>query len=361
MIERFKSGCVWRQRDVWYFRAGRNGKAQRIGTVQQYRTESKARIAAQKLVYEGNKVESLPVVTLGAVISRYRKEKMPRRESTKRGYESWLSNHIEPRWQDVAVSEVKAYEVEQWLFTLELSNKSRAEIRSILGRLLDAAMLWRFLPKERNEMELVSLSDLKPKTKPRMITPEEFVALLKALEEPFRTMVCVAQYHGLGASEVLALKWKDVDWLDCSFRVERSIVNQIEDRTKTPNRDTRLPLDDDELLMLRAWRQQSEFTEPDNYLFASPHSAGEKPYHYTSYLWKIGIAAKKAGIPRITTHTFRHTYRAWGGTAGIPLLVMKDLMRHADVRTTANVYGGPVDSAMRKAHRQIMEIAKSAQ
>jgi integrase len=360
MRVRFKSGCVWKRGNIWYFRAGRKGKATPIGTTEEFPTETKARIAAQPLVYLANSEESLPEITLGFVVARYRAEKMPKRASTARGYKLWLKNYVEPKWQDTPLSKIHAEGVELWLHSLELSQKTKREIKGLIRRLLDSAMFWRMIPVGRNPMELIRIKKAKTTNKARTITVEEFQALIKALEEPFRTMACICQFHGLRVSEMLGLKWKDVDWFKNSLRIERSVVNQVEDDVKTEHSAASLPLEDEEIQMLKAWRAASEFTEDENFIFASPHSAGEKPYHYTGFLWKLEGAAKKAGIPRITTHTFRHTYRAWGGVSGIPVSLMKDLMRHSDIRTTMNTYGSPVEGEVRKAHKKIMQMVKSA-
>jgi integrase len=74
----------------------------------------------------------------------------------------------------------------------------------------------------------------------------------------------------------------------------------------------------------------------------------------------LEAAAKAAEIPPLTTHTFRHTYRSWAGVTGIPVALIKDLMRHSDIRTTMNVYGSPVDAALREAHSKIVQMVKTA-
>jgi hypothetical protein len=40
--------------------------------------------------------------------------------------------------------------------------------------------------------------------------------------------------------------------------------------------------------------------------------------------------------------------------------LIKDLMRHSDIRTTMNVYGSPVDSALREAHSKIVQMVNTA-
>jgi integrase len=56
-------------------------------------------------------------------------------------------------------------------------------------------------------------------------------------------------------------------------------------------------------------------------------------------------AAKAAGIGTdIGWHTFRHAYRSWLDETGAPIKVQQELMRHASIQTTMNVYGQAVGS-----------------
>jgi integrase len=357
MRVRYRSGCVWCQDGAWYFRAGRKGKAVRLGSTEQIKNETQARKAAQPHVTRANEIESLPVVTFGAVIERYKLEEMPPRECTARMYKSWLRLYIEPKWADVPVSEVRGEVVKLWLTTLDLGGKSKSEIKGMIGRLLRCAMLWRLIPTAPNEMELFQVKGRKRKNKARLLTVEEFVALVGQLDEPFRTMSCLAMFQGLRVSEVLGLKWGDIDWFEKAITIQRSVVDQVEDTTKTEASAAKLPLDPEEITMLLNWRARSEFTGNDNYVFASPHLGGDKPYRYTSLMWKLSKATAAAGIAKIGTHTFRHTHRAWAGESGIPIAVIKDMMRHSNIGTTMNVYGGTVPAALREAHSKIVKMA----
>ena len=68
-------------------------------------------------------------------------------------------------------------------------------------------------------------------------------------------------------------------------------------------------------------------------------------------------AAEKAGIGRLGTHALRHTYRSWLDAVGTPLAVQQKLMRHADIRTTMNIYGDVVTDEMAQAHRKVVQMA----
>ena len=48
-------------------------------------------------------------------------------------------------------------------------------------------------------------------------------------------------------------------------------------------------------------------------------------------------------------HTFRHTYRSWLDETGAPMKVQQELMHHASIQTTMNVYGQAMASSKREA------------
>jgi Phage integrase family len=55
-------------------------------------------------------------------------------------------------------------------------------------------------------------------------------------------------------------------------------------------------------------------------------------------------------------HTFRHTYRSWLDETGAPLKVQQELMRHASIQTTMNVYGQAMSSSRIEANGKVVEM-----
>ena len=87
-------------------------------------------------------------------------------------------------------------------------------------------------------------------------------------------------------------------------------------------------------------------------MFANP--ATERPYHQEEiqkkHIRKAGFAAK------IGWHTFRHSYRSWLDDTGAPITVQKELMRHASIQTTMNIYGKAMTNSKRQAHSKVVEM-----
>jgi integrase len=87
------------------------------------------------------------------------------------------------------------------------------------------------------------------------------------------------------------------------------------------------------------------------------YSLAVLPWSYDQ-IWRVyQKAAAKAAIGKLGTHALRHTYRSWLDAVGTPIAVQQKLMRHADIRTTMNVYGDVVTDEMRQAHGKVVRLA----
>jgi integrase len=209
-----------------------------------------------------------------------------------------------------------------------------------------------------NPMDLITIRGGTKRTrKPRSLTTEEFHKLVHYLEGPIRTIALVCVCFGLRISECLALKWSDVDWVNSKLRVERAIVRHRVDDVKTIYSGRQFSIDPEMLAVLKVWRQTSQFTEENDWIFASPIRIGRQPISYP-WVWKcFQTAAGKAAIGKLGTHALRHTYRSWLDAVGTGIAIQQKLMRHTDIRTTMNVYGDVITDEEAQAHTKVVRMA----
>jgi integrase len=213
------------------------------------------------------------------------------------------------------------------------------------------------VPVQRNPMSLVTVRGASKRLrKPRSLTAEEFQRFVAQLPEPFRTVAVLCVSLGLRISECLALKWSDVDWLKSALLVERGIVIGRVDETKTEGSRGALTLAPEILAVLSAWKMSTQFGESGDWIFASPTQLGRLPWSYP-WMWRMfQDAAKAAGLETFGTHTLRHSYRSWLDAVGTTIAVQQKLMRHADIRTTMNVYGSVVTDEMSTASGKVARL-----
>ena len=358
-VQRHASGSVRfdKRRRTWnflWYEAGKR-RSKLIGTKQQYPTKA----AAWKAV---TPVETKPqpssTATVGALVEQYRAEKMPTRYSTRRSYNAWLRNHVLPKFGACAISDVQARPVELWLESLSLTPRSRAAVRGLLRILWDYAMWRGDVATQRNPMELVTIKGASKRTsKPRSLTVEEFQRFVVHLDEPFHAIALVCVCFGLRISEALALKWGDVDWLNGKLSVQRGIVRQRVDDVKTETSHTAITVTETMLQALKTWKQTTQFSTQEDWIFASPAQLGRLPWSADSVNDAYKKAASAAGVAHVSTHSMRHTYRSWLDAVGTPIAVQQKLMRHADIRTTMNTYGDVVTDEMSRAASKVAGLA----
>jgi len=361
-VQRHASGSVRydKRRKTWNYLwyEGPTRRSKRIGTKQEFPTKAAAWKEVESLEIQAKPPDEDKGDTVRSVIARYEAERMPSRQSTARVYRSFLNNHVLPKWADTRIQDVQPRPVELWLRELPLSPKSKTHVRSLMHGLVEFAMWSGILDISRNPVSLVrNIGATRKVRKARSLTAEQFHALLRELEEPFGTMALLSVCLGLRFSEALALRWGDVDWLGSRLSIRRGIVNQIVGDVKTQGSAKTFNLASELLERLKSWKQSSQFSGSEDWVFASPFKLGRLPYSYTGTRQELERASKAAGIGHISSHAFRHTYRSWLDAVKTPIAVQQKMMRHTDIRTTMNIYGDVVTDEMSTAGLRVAELA----
>jgi len=325
-----------------------------IGTVEKLPTMADAERAVEHLrmkINVQNPQEQFHAVTVGALIDRFMVEYAPKRcrENTQRNYRSIFKNHVRPQWDRELAQSVKTMAVEDWLESHPGSRQVKSHVRNLMHTLFQAALRWEIV--QRNPVDLVRQSRKRLKT-PRVLTPVEFKALLGELSEPYRTMVTTIACLGLRISELLGLQWGDVDFENLTVRIQRSVVEGKVNLTKTEASESTLPLDPALAEALLAHQAASVYRADTDFVFAGEE--GKPRWKDCLLADKIKPAAARAGIGSIGWHTFRHTYSTLLHAFGTTPAVQKELLRHANIQTTLNVYTQAISAEKRRAAAQIV-------
>ena len=330
-----------------------------LGTVEDYPSRTAARRAAEGLRLQIN--NGLPLreaVTFQGLVDRYIREEIENGElahTTRETELNRITKHISPRWGRCLLRDVKPYPVQDWLRKLPVAPKTKGHLRGLMHRLFEKAMLWELVPFERNPISLVELKGVSRRLKPpRILAEHEFVDLLNQLLQPYRSMVLLAGCTGLRISEVLGLRWQSIDFERLAMVVTEGWARSQTTKLKSEYSQDELPLDPDVATILLEWKRLCPESS-GNWVFPSPRT--NRPYDSGSLRKRmLKPAAQRAEIQAaIGWHSLRHSYRAWLDDIGVPLGVQQKLMRHANISTTMNVYGGAFMEAKRKANTSVVQ------
>ncbi len=171
-------------------------------------------------------------------------------------------------------------------------------------------------------------------------------------------MIVLEALTGIRRSELMGLKWKDVDFIGGRIEITRSVVDQVIGRCKTEASQKPVVIDEHIAHALIAWRQESIYTGPDDWMWASPHKKGKQPLWLSTIMrYYIQPAVKRAGIQKkIGWHTFRHTFSSLVKSLGVDAKVVQELVRHASFNTTMNGYTQAFEPSKRQAQEQLADL-----
>jgi integrase len=359
--------------DVWVYRwretdgqGKRTLRKQIVGTVRELRTQADAQRAAEALRMNINRhtVEhGGPPQTVSKLVEHYRLKEMPmdthegKTRGTKLVYNSNLKLYIIPRWGEYPLRRVTSVEVEAWLKTLKLAPSSRAKVRNLMSTIFRHAIRWGWIGQNENPIALVRCGSKRMRV-PETLTAEEFRALFAVLPGRERAIGIICATTGLRICEVLGLKWEDIDSIGKAANVLRSYVDGAIGPCKTEISQQPVPLDEIVIEELLAWRSICPFGLDTDWVFGSRALFGKLPVWPDSLRTKIlQPAARRAKITkRVGWHTFRHTYSTLLKANGEDVKVVQELMRHANITTTMNIYTRALTSAKRKAQSKAVDV-----
>ncbi|PYR23517.1 MAG: hypothetical protein DMF98_18280, partial [Acidobacteria bacterium] len=152
---------------------------------------------------------------------------------------------------------------------------------------------------------------------------------------------------GLRRGELFALRWQDIDERRRVLTVREAVYDGSFGTPKTEAGVRQIPLSDAATGLLTEWKRRATNPEPTALVFST---RGRKPISPNNVLRRaVFPVCESVGLPHATWLTFRRTYSSWSHDKGVPGKVIAQLMGHANVDTTLNVYTQVLDGATRAA------------
>lgn len=190
---------------------------------------------------------------------------------------------------------------------------------------------------------------------------DEFQAkdLLKMVEDAsqFNRIIKVLLYTGMRSGECLALRWKDIDFINKTIHIENTLTDVAGKHwlqpPKTKNSNRYIGLSD---VLADIFKEQKIYNDKKiekllgNYAHPEMIFASELGNFLdrSSLNTQFRKFVKDTDFNYITLHSLRHCNATLLINSGIDLKIVSELLGHSDVSTTANVYADVLESSKAK-------------
>jgi len=153
-------------------------------------------------------------------------------------------------------------------------------------------------------------------------------------------------FSGLRKGEALALTWQDIDFINNSISITKTLAYTEKGVILQPPKNglnRTIAMDSITMEILSDWKKQQrkEFRmsgieiKTKQLVFSNKFNNFIALSKTTKWIERI---TKKNGLKVITTHEFRHTHCSLLFEADVNLKKAQDRMGHKDIQTTANIY-----------------------
>jgi integrase len=227
-----------------------------------------------------------------------------------------------------------------------LSVSTVRRIRSVLGQAIDQGIRWGSV--NRNVARL-SRAPKEQRREGRTLTPEQAHRLLKELEgHRNEALYSLMLSTGLRRGEALGLQWHDFDEKGKIISVRRQLRRDggslVTGDTKTARsrRLVNLPRRLVQLLLDHRKRQEEERVVMDElwtdtgFIFTTGFGTPIDPRNLNR---EFSLICQRAGLEHWHPHELRHSAASLMLASGVKLQVVSQVLGHASIRMTADVYG----------------------
>ncbi|CZG48820.1 tyrosine-type recombinase/integrase [Legionella pneumophila] len=298
-----------------------------------------------------------PKITIGELLREFLAEaKSTKEASTYRGYKRVCEGHLLPMFDKVEILDLQPSMLRKWIRGLQCTTKTVANILTPLRAVIEQALVDQYI--KENPLNSIIVDKLLNKEtkrsdyKPDPFSVDEIKAILNESEGQVRLLFQFAFFTGLRVSELIGLRWEDVDWQNQIIHVEETVVAK---EAKGPKTEAGVR----DVLLLppaqEALEQQKQYTfSLKGRVFHNPQT--NKPWETSQQIRRTQWMhiLKRAGIRYRNTYQTRHTYASMMLSQGENIMWVSKQLGHVDVEMVIKTYGRWIpDSSSQSGYRPV--------
>ena len=299
----------------------------------------------------------------------YDAHKLSVRTNTSISYRGVLDNHIIPALGKLKLKDIRPDHIQNFYTVKMKAGTSKAVIgiiHSVLHIAFDQAIKWGLIG--RNPIEAV----IKPRNKSKEIkTLDENQArafLSVVLGTRFDGLFWMAITTGLRKSELIAIKWSDLDWSNKQLKIQRQIQyfpkeGPVFCELKSKSGKRTIVLSDEVIEKLHQHADIQDMERSfagdrwkENDLMFSTEIGTPIGYHCIFSRFKEVL--KLAGLPDMRFHDLRHTAATLMLKQGVHPKIAQERLGHSNIIMTLNTYSHVLPSMQEEMEKKLDELLK---
>lgn len=300
-------------------------------------------------------------VTVAAFMTRYMEEVAAHtlKPGTLKSYDHWVNAHIIPEIGRIKLAALRPEHLQR-LYAKKLdeglSKRTVQYMHSIIRRILNQAVRWGVIsinptnmvtPPKPEKQEFTTLSADQAKT------------FIESVEDGrWRTIYVVAILTGLRKSEILGLRWEDVDFKRSQLSINNIIyevsghIYSGSPKTDSSRRTIAMPN-----YVAQSLQAYQEITHETHGLIFTTSTG--KPISQRNLTRHFHGALEKAGLPRIRFHDLRHTAATLLLKENVHPKVVQEMLGHSSISLTLDTYSHVIPSMQQEAADKMDGLFKS--
>lgn len=259
---------------------------------------------------------------------RYIEHDRRRKPSTVGGYTSIVNRQLLPAFGEMALESITSGAIESWVKSLSKTASTQTKALVLMHGIFQRARKVWDLPV--NPVADVEKPPLTRSGDLQVFSPEEVWALVRAAaSERDAALFLTAAFTGLRMGELLALRWRDIDFAGSTVRVCASYyLGHL--TTPKSGKVRAVPLAPDVAAAMAQLGRRENWLGDDDLVFAGD---GGDYVDGSALRRRYKVALASAGLRPLRFHDLRHTF----GTrmiAKADIRRVQEWMGHADIQTT---------------------------
>ena len=290
-----------------------------------------------------------------------------------------IERYLRPALGDVPINKLTAAALDRFYRKLMASGGRNGgplaaatvrRVHGVLRRALAQGVRWDWLgvnPASSASPPRVPIPEINPPTPAQLA---RLLASIDADDPEFAMFVRLSAITGARRSEMLALRWPDVDLAARVIEISRGLVvgpnGLVEKDTKT-HQSRRVAIDAGTVEALVAYRTAADERATfcgvqlavDGFVFTGEVD-GSTPWYPDSVSRRFRVACRRLGLDGVRLHDLRHYVATRLISSGVDIRTVSGRLGHRNAATTLNVYAKFVPEADHDAAELLAGLSAAA-